>query len=101
MQLLVVAGLQAFGGHLWGAELDYAHDMVLRDVRNNSAWNQRAFVLRHMLDSELGEWKALPQEQQGQQQLDPVRRMLARELEYVAAQVCGAWVQQVSSGSTS
>eukprot|EP00983_Pelagomonas_calceolata_P099924 1158509-Pelagomonas_calceolata.AAC.10 len=77
---------KAFGGHLWASELAYAQDMVSRDVRNNSAWNQRAFLLRHKLEAEMGEWNVLSPEQQ-RQQAHPLSAMLAAELEYVAAQV--------------
>lgn len=41
--------LQAFG--LWEKELDFVEEMVKRDVRNNSAWNQRGYVVKHMLEA--------------------------------------------------
>jgi len=34
----------ASGG--WQQEMDYLVELLQRDVRNNSAWNQRAFVVR-------------------------------------------------------
>lgn len=30
---------------LWGGELDFAEEMIDADVRNNSAWNHRFFVV--------------------------------------------------------
>ena len=39
---------QAFG--LWHSELSFVEEMIDRDVRNNSAWNQRFFVLSWMLE---------------------------------------------------
>ena len=35
--------IQAF--NLWDGELDYIREMLVKDIRNNSAWNQRWFVL--------------------------------------------------------
>ncbi|GIL49286.1 hypothetical protein Vafri_5417 [Volvox africanus] len=35
----------------WQAELAFAEEFIRRDVRNNSAWNQRMFVLKHMPSS--------------------------------------------------
>ncbi len=34
---------QTFG--LWGGELDYVDTLLKLDLRNNSAWNQRYFVI--------------------------------------------------------
>ena len=31
--------------NLWDGELDYIEQLLARDVRNNSAWNQRYFVV--------------------------------------------------------
>ena len=31
--------------NLWESELEYTTSMLTKDVRNNSAWNQRLFVL--------------------------------------------------------
>ncbi len=31
----------------WDQELEFAAEMIGRDVRNNTAWNQRMFVLQH------------------------------------------------------
>jgi len=86
MCVCVRACSQAFGKHLWSHELAYAQTMIGRDVRNNSAWNQRAFVLRHRLGVDICEWDMLPTERKALQQ-DPSRVLLARELEYVGAQV--------------
>ena len=44
--------LQAAG--LWLGEFAYVEEMLDRDVRNNSAWNQRFFVLKNMLEKGLG-----------------------------------------------
>lgn len=30
----------------WQQEMDYLEELLRQDVRNNSAWNQRAFVIR-------------------------------------------------------
>jgi len=30
---------------LWEGELDYISQLITEDVRNNSAWNQRYFVI--------------------------------------------------------
>lgn len=30
----------------WQQEMDYLEKLLQQDVRNNSAWNQRAFVVR-------------------------------------------------------
>ena len=30
---------------LWDGELEYVGDLITEDVRNNSAWNQRYFVI--------------------------------------------------------
>ena len=35
--------LQTFG--LWDGELDYVDSLLKVDLRNNSAWNQRYFVI--------------------------------------------------------
>lgn len=35
--------LMEFG--LWDGELDYVSQLITEDVRNNSAWNQRYFVI--------------------------------------------------------
>ncbi len=32
---------------LYDGELDYIHRLLSEDVRNNSAWNQRFFVVSH------------------------------------------------------
>ena len=40
---------QAFG--LWHGEMAFVEEMVERDVRNNSAWNQRFFLLKSMLEA--------------------------------------------------
>lgn len=40
---------QAFGGELLARELEFAEAMLERDLRNNSAWNQRALCVRHEL----------------------------------------------------
>ncbi len=40
---------QEFGGALWEEELAYLEQRIRDDLRNNSAWNQRAFVLTHQL----------------------------------------------------
>lgn len=32
---------------LWDNELDYVDKLLEDDVRNNSAWNQRYFVINH------------------------------------------------------
>lgn len=37
--------ISAFGGSLWAEELEYTAELLEADVRNNSAWNQRAFVM--------------------------------------------------------
>ncbi len=37
--------LRTFGG--WEAELDYVEELLQQDLRNNSAWNQRFYVLQH------------------------------------------------------
>lgn len=42
---------------LWGKELEFAHSLILKDPRNNSAWNQRWFVCH-----EGGAIKTLPLE---------------------------------------
>jgi protein farnesyltransferase/geranylgeranyltransferase type-1 subunit alpha len=39
--------LQALGG--WENELDYCHQLLEKDVFNNSAWNQVSTSLLHML----------------------------------------------------
>ncbi|KAL6752035.1 hypothetical protein V8C86DRAFT_1833280 [Haematococcus lacustris] len=65
---------------LWSAELAYSEHCLEDDVRNNSAWNQRAFVLRHQLQAmrQCGAW---PQ---------PVEEVVQRELTYVARLVAKA-----------
>jgi protein farnesyltransferase/geranylgeranyltransferase type-1 subunit alpha len=30
----------------WQQEMEYLEELLQQDVRNNSAWNQRAFVIR-------------------------------------------------------
>lgn len=35
--------VQTYG--LWEGELDYVNSMVVLDLRNNSAWNQRYFII--------------------------------------------------------
>lgn len=32
---------------LWDNELEFVEDLLEEDVRNNSAWNQRHFVISH------------------------------------------------------
>lgn len=32
---------------LWDGELEYVEELLEEDVRNNSAWNQRHFVISH------------------------------------------------------
>lgn len=32
---------------LWDNELDFVENLLEEDVRNNSAWNQRHFVISH------------------------------------------------------
>lgn len=32
---------------LWDGELDYINMMLEQDLRNNSAWNQRYFIVSH------------------------------------------------------
>lgn len=32
---------------LWDKELEFVEDLLEEDVRNNSAWNQRHFVISH------------------------------------------------------
>ena len=32
---------------LWDRELEYVDQLLEEDVRNNSAWNQRHFVVSH------------------------------------------------------
>jgi len=42
----------------WEAELEYTEHMITKDVRNNSAWNHRFFVLQHLkrLDKQAIDW---------------------------------------------
>ena len=40
--------LRTFGG--WESELDYVEELLQQDLRNNSAWNQRYFVLQNTAD---------------------------------------------------
>jgi hypothetical protein len=46
-QALMVAfgGAGGAGGRLWESELAFTERLLREDVRNNSAWNQRFFVL--------------------------------------------------------
>ena len=46
--VLRAPGLAAQVSGRWEAELAFAAELIDRDVRNNSAWNQRMFVLQHM-----------------------------------------------------
>ncbi len=32
---------------LWDGELEYVEELLEEDVRNNSGWNQRHFVISH------------------------------------------------------
>jgi len=40
--------LRTFGG--WEAELAYVEELLQQDLRNNSAWNQRFYVLQSSQD---------------------------------------------------
>lgn len=33
--------------NLWDGELEYVEELLEEDVRNNSAWNQRHYVISH------------------------------------------------------
>ncbi|KAG2493695.1 hypothetical protein HYH03_008209 [Edaphochlamys debaryana] len=57
----------------WAAELAFAAELIERDVRNNTAWNQRMFCLQHM-----------PREGADD------AAWLRRELEYVAGAIAKA-----------
>lgn len=54
----------------WQPEMEYLEGLLLADVRNNSAWNQRAFVIRHTLDA-----------------YSSLQELLDQELLYVAEQI--------------
>jgi len=58
--------LRTFGG--WEAELAYVEELLQQDLRNNSAWNQRFYVL---------------QSSQDLKQLDVVRGEVAYALRYI------------------
>eukprot|EP00798_Chlamydomonas_sp_ICE-L_P021427 gene21427-28392_t len=58
--------VQAFG--LWSSEVEFVNGMIDKDVRNNSAWNQRAFLLKVTLSAWLHLNGQQQQQQQGQQQ---------------------------------
>ncbi|GAX74302.1 hypothetical protein CEUSTIGMA_g1751.t1 [Chlamydomonas eustigma] len=47
-----MAVVEAFG--LWEIELLYVEEMIDRDIRNNSAWNQRAFIMKSQLQLSAG-----------------------------------------------
>jgi protein farnesyltransferase/geranylgeranyltransferase type-1 subunit alpha len=46
------AVISAFGGDLWRRELEYTELLLEDDLRNNSAWNQRFFVLSNAPEAE-------------------------------------------------
>ncbi len=43
MRPLVPLPIQTFS--LWDGELSYVDELLTKDLRNNSAWNQRHFVI--------------------------------------------------------
>jgi hypothetical protein len=90
--------------------------MISSDVRNNSAWNQRAFVLQHKLAADsiellpaadqqqqleqrqeqqlppqMQQEHAQPQPDHQMQASTPLQALVTRELEYVSSKVwaCG------------
>lgn len=77
-----VSILQAYGGKLWDEELLFSDCMIEKDVRNNSAWNQRAFLVRHQLQQ--AQSKVQGDAAASREALDV---LLERELEYVCAKV--------------
>jgi protein farnesyltransferase/geranylgeranyltransferase type-1 subunit alpha len=79
--MLHVTYLQEFGDQAtWAQELLYCDSMLQKDVRNNSAWNQRAFIIRLQLQAAQG----VPSTSNAD--MDPVlKHVLLHELEYAAA----------------
>lgn len=86
---------QAFG--LWQSELGFVEEMIDRDVRNNSAWSQRAYVLKCTLEAgistagESGRDVAAAASGSvaaaGQSGRGPIEGVLEREIRYVATKI--------------
>jgi hypothetical protein len=87
------SALQAVGGALWEAELSYCDSHIQQDVRNNSAWSQRAFIRRHQATTTKTTLPGAPPPRAALVQAGlplAVAQMVVQDLEYLATHIARA-----------